>query len=85
MTSDLLYLEGRELPQDYGRAAELFRAAVQAGSPDAAYALAILYREGRGVPKDDTEATRLLGIAALADILDCRGGIRNRAVQRHWN
>ena len=42
-TSACLYVEGQALPQDLPRAAELFRTAAQAGSPEAQYALATLY------------------------------------------
>ena len=59
----LLYLEGQLFPQDFARAAELFRAAAEAGSPEAQYALATLYKEGRGVPKDAIETARLLAAA----------------------
>ena len=57
-------------PQDFGRAAELFRAAAEAGSPEAQYALATLYKDGRGVEKNDAEAARLLAAAALAENSD---------------
>src|SRR5262249_42150273 len=66
----LLYLEGQQFPQDFTRAAELFKAAAQAGSPEAQYALATLYKEGRGVAKDEREATRWMAAASLADNLD---------------
>ena len=59
-------------PQDFGRAAELFRAAANAGSPEAQYALATLYKDGRGVEKNDSEAARLLAAAALADNPDAQ-------------
>ena len=59
-------------PQDFARAAELFRGAAQAGSPEAQYALATLYKEGRGVPKDTVEAVRLLAMASLADNTDAQ-------------
>ena len=61
----LLYLEGQLFPQDYARAAELFRGAAQAGNPEAQYALATLYKDGRGVSKDMAQAARLLASAAL--------------------
>ena len=67
-----LYLEGGMFPQDFARAAELFRSAAQAGNPEAQYALATLYKEGRGVPKDLVEAARLLAAAALADNTDAQ-------------
>ena len=53
----LLYLEGQTFPQDFKRAAELFRSAAQAGNPEAQYVLATLYKDGRGVTKDVNEAT----------------------------
>jgi TPR repeat protein len=59
-------------PQDFGRAAELLRAAAQSGSPDAQYALGTLYKEGRGVPKDMHEAVRLWALAALGDNTDAQ-------------
>ena len=43
---------GQAFPQDFKRAAELFRAAADAGNSEAQYALATMYKEGRGVPKD---------------------------------
>jgi TPR repeat protein len=52
------------------RAAELFRVAAEAGSPEAQYALATLYKEGRGVKRDIVESTRLLYHAAVADNTD---------------
>ena len=58
------------------RAAELFRTAADAGSPEAQYALATLYKDGRGVPQDMREAARLLVAAALADNIDAAGRIR---------
>ena len=57
-------------PQDFARAAELFRMAADAGNPEAQYALATFYKEGRGVTKDLNEAARLLGAAARAGHTD---------------
>ncbi|MFL6798782.1 MAG: tetratricopeptide repeat protein [Xanthobacteraceae bacterium] len=68
----VLYIEGQAFPQDFARAAELFRIAAQAGNPEAQYALATLYKEGRGVPKDFAEAARLLAAATLADHTDAQ-------------
>jgi hypothetical protein len=59
-------------PQDFARAAELFRSAAQLGNAEAQYALATLYKEGRGVPKDLVEAARLLAAASLADNIDAQ-------------
>src|SRR6516165_5923169 len=68
----LLYIEGQLFPQDFARAAELFRSAAQVGNAEAQYALATLYKEGRGVPKDLVEAVRLLATASLADNTDAQ-------------
>ena len=68
----LLYLEGQTFPQDFARAAELFRSAADAGNPEAQYALATLYKEGRGVPKDLAAAARLWAAASLADNTDAQ-------------
>jgi TPR repeat protein len=59
-------------PQDFARAAELFRGAAQAGNPEAQYALATLYKDGRGVVKDVNEAARLLAAAAAAQHVDAQ-------------
>jgi TPR repeat protein len=66
----VLYLNGKQFPQDIARAAQLFQQAADAGNVEAQYALATLYRQGRGVPKDPRKATQLLGAAALAGNLD---------------
>jgi len=66
----LLYLQGQQFPQDFKRAAELFRAAAAAGNPEAQYALATMYEQGRGVKKDIVEAMRLMGEASVAGNLD---------------
>jgi hypothetical protein len=59
-------------PQDFARAAQLFRIAADAGNADAQYALATFYKEGRGVAKDLNEAARLLEAASLADHLEAQ-------------
>jgi len=59
-------------PQDFSRAAELFRAAADGGNPEAQYALATLYKEGRGVSKDVAQAARLLAAASAADNTDAQ-------------
>jgi hypothetical protein len=56
--------------QDFGRAAEMFRGAAQAGLPEAQYALATLYKEGRGVAKDPQETAKWMGSASQAGNLD---------------
>src|SRR5690349_5229943 len=45
-----LYRDGRGVPVNAPRAADLFRGAADRGVPDAATALGDLYLEGRGVP-----------------------------------
>jgi TPR repeat protein len=65
-------MEGKIFPQDFARAAELFRSAADMGNPEAQYALATLYKEGRGVPKDLAAAAHLLAAAALADNVDAQ-------------
>ena len=57
-------------PQDFKRAAELFRQAADEGNPEAQYALATFYKDGRGVEKNPVEAAKLLGAAALANNID---------------
>ena len=48
----LLYLQGQQFPQDFKRAAELFKHwPPNGGNAEAQYALATLYKEGRGVPQ----------------------------------
>ena len=46
------------VPADFARAAELFRVAAEAGSPEAQYALATLYKEGRGVTQGRRRSRR---------------------------
>ena len=46
------YLEGRDMTQDYERAAEWFARAASKGLAPAQYRLATLYERGRGVPQD---------------------------------
>jgi uncharacterized protein len=65
----LLYLEGQQLPQDFGRA-DLFKLSANAGNPEAQYALATLYKDGKGVPLNLAEAARWLAAAALAENID---------------
>ena len=55
--------------QDFARAADYFRRAVDLGNMDAAYALALLYRDGRGVPQDAVKAAQLLKQAADENIV----------------
>jgi len=50
----LLYMAGQLFPQDFARAAELFRTAAQAGSPEAHYALARSTRKAAALPRTST-------------------------------
>ncbi|HOQ05559.1 MAG TPA: tetratricopeptide repeat protein [Anaerohalosphaeraceae bacterium] len=61
-----LYAEGRQLPQDWSRAAYWYRAAALAGDADAQMALAALYEEGRGVPSNPDKALFWYRQAALS-------------------
>jgi hypothetical protein len=47
-----LYHTGKEVPQDYAKAASLYRRAGETGYPLAMLPLAELYCTGRGVPRD---------------------------------
>lgn len=51
-----LYALGHGVPQDYTRAAALFRAAADAGIADAQYNLGVMYASGMGVDKDVPQA-----------------------------
>lgn len=55
-----LYLNGRGVPKDYGRAARWFRKAAEQGNPKAQFNLGQAYHFGEGVPKDDAEAVQWL-------------------------
>lgn len=52
----VLYVQGQGVPQDYQRAGTLFRAAAEAGVPEAEYNVAVMYNEGMGMPRDLTQA-----------------------------
>jgi TPR repeat protein len=52
----MMYEKGRGVPQDFAKAAELYRQAAQRGYGGAQNNLAIAYALGRGVPKDPAEA-----------------------------
>ena len=66
----LLYLQGKQFPQDLVRAAQLFQQAADAGNTEAEYALATMYKEGRGVSKNLREAIQLMAAAATAGNID---------------
>lgn len=58
------YEEGRYLPRDDARAAELLEKAAKAGSAQAALGLANRYETGQGVEKDPEKAKQWLAFAA---------------------
>ncbi|HBB17858.1 MAG TPA: hypothetical protein DCZ97_12985 [Syntrophus sp. (in: bacteria)] len=55
---DQKYFKGRDVSQDYKKAAELFRQAGELGDSRAQYYLAQLYLHGRGVSRDPVEALK---------------------------
>jgi hypothetical protein len=57
---------GQNGPPDYAAAAEAFRTAAAAGSPQAAFNLGELYRGGRGVPQDYRQAAQWFARSADA-------------------
>ncbi len=48
----VLFALGQAVPQDYQRAAQLFRAAAEADVPEAEYNVAVMYNEGMGMARD---------------------------------
>ncbi|MFQ5467803.1 MAG: tetratricopeptide repeat protein, partial [Kiloniellaceae bacterium] len=50
------YFEGKAVARDYNRALRDFRAAAEAGLPEAQYNMAMLYGQGRGVERDAVQA-----------------------------
>ena len=60
------------------RAAKWYRAAAEAGIPQAQFNLGIMYRDGRGVPLDYTEAEKWIAMAA-------KGSTRNSAMSGELN
>ena len=71
-------------PQDFARAAELFRSAAQAGSPGSAIRARHALQGGpRRAEGSGARRRGSLAAAALADNTDAAGRIRDRAVQRH--
>ena len=59
-----LYRRGIELGRDDKLAAEHFRAAAGAGSPEAQYQLGLMYELGIGVAVDPGEASRWYGLSS---------------------
>jgi localization factor PodJL len=46
------YLDGKDAPQDYTKAAQWYQKSASAGLPPAQYRLATLFERGKGVPQD---------------------------------
>ena len=55
---------GDGVPQDYQRAAGLFKLAAEQGNADAQYNLGLSHYHGKGVPQDYKRASRLFKLAA---------------------
>lgn len=58
------YEHGEDVPQDRGKARELYCQAARQGSADGQYALGWMYANGRGVERDDSIAAALFEMAA---------------------
>lgn len=58
------YEHGEGVPQDYGRARQLYCAAARRGHVLALYQLGWMYANGRGVPQDDGQAAAWFRLAA---------------------
>ncbi|MBK8754301.1 MAG: transglycosylase SLT domain-containing protein [Candidatus Competibacteraceae bacterium] len=58
------YEHGEGLPQDYGRAMQLYCAAARRGHALAQYQLGWIYANGRGVARDDVQAAAWFRLAA---------------------
>ena len=58
------YEHGEGVPQDYGRALQLYCAAARRGHAMAQYQLGWIYANGRGVAHDDTQAAAWFRLAA---------------------
>lgn len=65
-TQAAIHLEGRGIPQDVARAAQLFRLAAELGHAKAQFNLGLMYARGLGVAADPQEAERWLRAAAAA-------------------
>ena len=50
------YMLGKHVPQDYAKAANWYRRAVDSGLPDSEFALGFLYEQGMGVGRDYHQA-----------------------------
>ena len=61
-----VYESGRSAPQNYQRAARLYREACEDRHGEACFRLAGLYQKGAGVYRDSSEATRHMAQACRA-------------------
>lgn len=52
----LMYLEGKEVPQDYNKARAWFEKAANQGDSFAQFRLAFMYLNGEGAPRDYKQA-----------------------------
>jgi TPR repeat protein len=52
------YQHGEGIPQDYARAAALYRKAADQGNAKAMHNLGVLYEQGQGVKRDPAEALK---------------------------
>ena len=58
---------GKEVTLNYGRAAELFKIAAEAGNSDAQFALGVMHQNGQGVPINYMDAAKWYEKAARQD------------------
>lgn len=66
----VLYHRGNGVSQDYGKAVELYRRAMDLGSIHSFYNLGICYLDGNGVPKNQELAYEMIAKAAQNNIED---------------
>ena len=59
-----MYLEGKGVPQDYGKALKWFRGAAAKGFAGAQYYLGFMYERGKGVGQDYGTALKWYRLAA---------------------
>jgi hypothetical protein len=59
-----MHHNGTGVPQDYAKAARLYRLAAEQGYAKAQHNLGVMYKNGWGVAQDDAEAARWMQMAA---------------------
>ena len=62
-----MYENGRGVPKDYIKAAEVYKKAAEQGALYAQHNLGIAYREGRGVQRDPVLAYAWLNLATIQE------------------